>query len=451
MIQDALVSRRRLLDLLQSPSSSAQKRDYAYDPQLLFGSDEESFRVLWRDDDDKSGLPAVILVDKSKQRDFFAWVTSFAPWMQPFSAFCRVVDPDFVEFRRSRPSSVSLSKLMGGWLGAVLAETFVLRVFARASDRLTLRQSMGTFSFCASRLQSLGLDYAIEDLLEDWVSAKDLIENRRAPHAKDLREFWRIVGALSARRAPSSFNPDEESIFQCCADILEYGEEPGRLEGWHRVTRQMKGLDNVPELMTGTREDRVIIVERVIRELIQADDKSKQVKAFACGYIVSLLAPGTLDHLSMLEAVTPVFPTAALWYGLCAGFRNSDSVQAYSAGMGRRIARELLRKAELTDPPTCDISLSELRVVGTPSRSAQDFMRYSGSAIEVEVAPCISCWFRHGNSQDFSAHAPKPELQALLDQIEDLTSRFDNLQRSASKLASSVGLTSKETRRKGRK
>ena len=66
MIQDALVSRRRLLDLLQSPASpSEEPRDYA--PPLPFGTDEDAVRVIWRNDDDTSGFPAVILVEHRKR------------------------------------------------------------------------------------------------------------------------------------------------------------------------------------------------------------------------------------------------------------------------------------------------------------------------------------------------------------------------------------------------
>lgn len=448
MIQDALVSRRRLLDLLQSPASpSEEPRDYA--PPLPFGTDEDAVRVIWRNDDDTSGFPAVILVEHRKQRDFFAWVTSFVPWVQPFTAFCRVVDPKVADLllRQHRPP---LAKLVGGWVGVVLAETFVLRALARVSDRFTIRQAMGTFSYCASRRLALGLNGEIGELFQDWESAKELIENRRVPYSQDIRELWDIVGALSARHVTNDFGPEQEAIFQCCADILEDGQAE---QGWFQLTRKLRVLDDVPMTMTGTREERVILAERVLREVAQASGQNKQIKSFACGYIVSLIAPGSLDHIGLLEQIIPVLPTAPLWYGLCAGLRNRNGVQSYSNGIGRRLARELERGVLLTDAPTGDIAMAELRVVVGSSRSTPDFLRNSGTSIEVEVAPCVSCWFRSSTvpQEAFAPPVPTSELRGLLEKIEDLSYRVEAIQREGTKLADAMGLSSKDFKRRGRK
>jgi hypothetical protein len=406
--------------------------------------------VIWRDDDDRSGFPAVILVERAKQRDFFAWVTSFVPWVQPFTAFCRVVDPkvaDLLLRQRSRPP---LAKLVGGWVGIILAETFVLRALARVSDRFTIRQAMGTFSYCASRRLALGFNGGVGELLQDWESAKELVENRRAPYSQDIRELWDIVGALSARHVTNDLGTEQEAIFQCCADILEDGQSE---QGWSQLTRKLRLFDEAPITMTGTREERVLVAERVLREVAQASGQNKQIKSFACGYIVSLIAPGTLDHMGLLEQIIPVLPTAPLWYGLCAGLRSRNGVQSYSNGIGRRLARELERGVLLTDAPTCDIAMAELRVVVGSSRSTPDFLRNSGTSIEVEVAPCVSCWFRSSTlpQEAFAPPVPTSEVRGLLEKIEDLSYRVEAIQREGTKLAEAMGLSSKEFKRRGRK
>jgi hypothetical protein len=392
----------------------------------------------------------VILVERAKQRDFFAWVTSFVPWVQPFTAFCRVVDPKVADLLLRQRSRLPLARLVGGWVGVVLAETFVLRALARVNDRFTIRQAMGTFSYCASRRLALGFNGEVADLFQDWESAKELVENRRVPYSQDIRDLWDIVGALSARQVSEDFGPDQESILQCCAEILEEGQAR---QGWSQLTRKLRLFDEVPTTMTGTREERVILAERVLREVAQASGQNKQIKSFACGYIVSLIAPGTLDHMGLLEHIIPVLPTALLWYGLCAGLNSRAGVQSYSNGIGRRLARELERGTLLTDAPTCDVAIAELRVVVGSSRSTPDFLRNSGTSIEVEVAPCVSCWFRSSTvSQEASAPPiPTSELRGLLDKIEDLSHRVEVIQREGTRLADAMGLSSKDFKRRGRK
>jgi hypothetical protein len=90
--------------------------------------------------------------------------------------------------------------------------------------------------------------------------------------------------------------------------------------------------------------------------------------------------------------------------------------------IGRRIAREIERDSLLTDAPTCDIALSELRVVMGSARSMPDFLRNSGTSIEVEVAPFVFCWFRSTGSQEtFAPAVPASELRRLMNRIEDLS------------------------------
>jgi hypothetical protein len=86
------------------------------------------------------------------------------------------------------------------------------------------------------------------------------------------------------------------------------------------------------------------------------------------------------------------------------------------------------------------------------SRGTPDFLRNSGSSVEIEVAPCVSCWFRSGSSHESSvATLPPSDLHSLLEEIDDLTFRIDGIQHTATKMATAMGLPAKEPKRKGRK
>jgi len=76
---------------------------------------------------------------------------------------------------------------------------------------------------------------------------------------------------------------------------------------------------------------------------------------------------------------------------LCAGLRRESGVESYGSGVGRLVSRELQRKVDLLEQPTCDIAVDELEVTGP-------FFKADGpaasNAIEVEVSPGVSVPFR---------------------------------------------------------
>jgi hypothetical protein len=81
-----------------------------------------------------------------------------------------------------------------------------------------------------------------------------------------------------------------------------------------------------------------------------------------------------------------------------------------------------------------------------------DFLRNSGTSIEVEVAPFVSCWFRSiGSQETFAPAVPASELRRLMNRIEDLSFSVGNIQRDATRLADAMDLPSKDFKRKGRK
>jgi hypothetical protein len=104
----------------------------------------------------------------------------------------------------------------------------------------------------------------------------------------------------------------------------------------------------------------------------------------------------------LLNPVRQSIPTAGLWYGLCAGLRKESRLESYGAGIARLVSREIRRKIDLLDQPTCDIAVDELEVTGPFFKGE---MQASSNAIQVEVSPGVSIPFRSNG-----ADPARPEL-----------------------------------------
>src|SRR5207237_307367 len=142
--------------------------------------------------------------------------------------------------------------------------------------------------------------------------------------------------------------------------------------------------------MQDTREERVRLLENFLQSFGHVRQATEEL-AFLVGYLVSMIAPGTLDHWRLLNSIRQSIPTAGLWYGLCAGLRPESPIESFGAGVGRLVARELRRKVDLMEQPTCDVAVDELEVTG-PFFKGEGHA--SSNAVEVEVSPGISIPFR---------------------------------------------------------
>jgi hypothetical protein len=147
---------------------------------------------------------------------------------------------------------------------------------------------------------------------------------------------------------------------------------------------------NLRRAMHDTREERVRLFENFLQSL-KNSSSSKQEVGFLVGYLLSMIAPGTLDHWRLLSTIRQSIPVAGLWYGICAGLRREARLESYGGAVGRLVTRELQRKIDLLEQPTCDIAVDELEVTGS-------FFKAEGlvtsNAIEVEISPGVAVPFR---------------------------------------------------------
>jgi len=337
-------------------------------------------------------------------------------------------------------------------IGLIVAEAATPNGQIRQSGRLAARDCLGSVSYCLAKNLAIGLRSPTKEIIDDWSTAKDLIENRTPLPVPEFRYLWDVINSLADRKTRINLTAEQESILICCSDILEDGEiSPNN---WKQLTSKLRELENLQTLLDGTRENRVIMLERLLTAVVRSSDSSRNSKAFICGYLTSLVAPGTLDHIGLLTQVNQAVPTATLWYGLCAGLKGGDATLLYSGGVGRRVMRELTRHSSWTEVPTCDIALSELVVLTANSRSVPDWLRSDGPYIQIEIAPGVDCPLRYSDGDRDSMSGPKAvppaELRRVSDRLRDISLRIDEVQRELFRMGGGQ-MSNQEVKTRGRK
>jgi hypothetical protein len=449
-METARISRRQLLDVLQSVSGvSVDAR--GNEPVLPFEADTEFVEIVWRERRGKGLTPGLIIIEKKKQRDFFAWVSTFVPMLRPFSAFFRVIGPEMIDSLSESNIRSIPPKLTSALVGIVAAEAMASRMSSRTGGRPTARDCLGTISFCLARTLVLGVRSPAQEVIEDWSTAKELIENTQSAFSGEVRFLWDVVNSIEDLNARFDLSQEQERILACCLDIRDDGNISDH--NWREFTNRLPELGNIGTLIDGTREDRVIFFERLLGDMTRTSQLSRNIKAFLCGYLTSLIAPGTLDHFALLAQVIQTLPISALWYGLCAGLRSREGVHNYAGGIGQRVLRELLRCGNLTDVPTCDIGVGELSVLVGNSRTIPDWLRANGPFVAVEIAPTVVCLLRYSDPSRDSVGGPTAvspnDLRRVYDRLEDIVLRVAELQRDLQKMSGNQ-ISSRETKPKPR-
>jgi len=155
----------------------------------------------------------------------------------------------------------------------------------------------------------------------------------------------------------------------------------------------------------GPKEERVLSVERGLRELATLGKKDKLSGEFLAGYLTSLIAPGTFDHRHVLEPFLETLPSANLWYGLCAGLHSNSKLRSFGEGIGRRILRDAMYRESYLDRPRGDIALPELEVLASANGGLAVNVTRDTAHLAVEVAPCVNVTMRSGE------HRPPDSLR----------------------------------------
>jgi len=354
----------------------------------------QSLRLIWRQEPSaRETIPNVVLLPRKEIRDFLAWVTTYVPWLRPFTAYCRVLDDSQAqELDELEVVKPSLGKYESLCVGAIIGEC--MEHLANGEIRRTTPTSaMSTYSFARARTLALHVsDQGNQSLSSRLSRTREVTkQRRRALDVTAVAKIWDIISSIALRRSPGGYSLWEsglrDKIGRACSEILEEGRI-GR-STWDELAFMLPRGREVISQMSATREERVVSFEDFANSLLDLRGRDSLASGFLCGYVASRIAPGSLAHIGLIERYAKEMPGTIVWYCACAGLYRENDVPLTFDGLGYRILREVLREESFFERPLGDISFEELEVLLDTEDPDLDFLTAGHNQLMVEVLPRV--------------------------------------------------------------
>jgi hypothetical protein len=357
--------------------------------------------------EDKAVLPSIIIVADGHLRDFLAWATTYFLSYRPFTAYFRVLEFQTLESLKHLLHPPSLEGIEAACVGLIIAESLLLSFGMEKPVPLTPATCSSTISYALARALALGASYNQLDIIsEKWLVARKLTgQPDRKVEAVAVREIFKIPFLLNSQiHQKTIVDADKLVSITKIVDASWEIKRDGKISDvtWYKLTNGIEELKTAHRQMESSREERVRYFVRLLAENIFTR-LPKDVGAFICAYLVSLIAPGSLSHIDLVSRYGFPLPTTSIWYGLCAGLYKKNELLSSYNGLGRRLLRDLLRYEPFLAPPVSDIAISELQVLLEGNGKAVEFCTFTSNRAIVELQPCVSTylmWPRHGAKQE---------------------------------------------------
>ncbi len=386
--------------------------------------------LAWRDDPNShSRLPDLIVLPNGETDDFLAWTSTYLGDYRPLTAQIRVLSKREAMHYFNTSHNECDGRTEAIFAGLIISETLAYFDVDREPTTIPGVAFFSTYSFCRARHYVLWSDEERKGgIYEDWHAARKF-GGQEIPEdiSQVIEPVWDIVADLIDSDFGLRKSQPVHVIQRACLEIIQTGAMSSR--SWSDVI-EMAGLTTSGLIESGLlREDRVKTFQSAMAEFNRKPTLAGQ---FICAYLANAIAPGTLEHLSLVKKLAGSFRATLIWYGLLASITPHSGVRDAFRGLGRRVLRDVFRPASLLDPPTADCALSELAMLA--GKEGASMIVQSGGYASVELAPCITTFIRWGGDSSLGQRETSTQSQLLtrnsrsvehsIREIADLTKRL---------------------------
>jgi hypothetical protein len=419
-------TRRELVDLINTrPGRDTAAAKEFESPSLEFVRGE-SMAVIWpMRPSEFSSLPTALIVPDGAQRDCLAWLTTYVRDFRPFTAFCRVIEKSVAQKFLGRPDTPNLGILDGICTGLILGESL-----AQSRGRLSVLELPpnaygATLSHAISRaIAILGRSISLDLIANSWIQTREMTgQNGLDLPIGSVLTAWQVAISAPHPEMPSHilYGTPPDILRSAWSDLIISGEL--RDGTWRMILDKLPELAPLRRMVEVPRERRIEMLDFAFGALASRRADIGEDRNFLAGYFTSLLAPGTLDHAEVLASVWPSFPSAFLWYGLCASVNFRGEALPAGNAVARRLVRDLTIPDRFVDRPRCDIALEELAMIGTNNAP----MPGTSGRLDIDILPGVTTTVRWPPS-DLPTEVEKrqfreKEIDRLLAEMAENTAR----------------------------
>lgn len=309
--------------------------------------------------------PGALVVSEDAGRRLFGRYAQLRSDLSPISAWTHILDPDQFEQTHEEARVPDLAGFETSWIGLSVAEALMLS--DRPLSQLKLVACLATPTFALARAHALWPRETIEgvlrryDLCQKLVRANDGAANRlREP----LSDIWKALLAVSVplpRDLPSELRWVTQGLVALRSARHSETNEARALFDVFDDPRVgfLRHLDDMPPEVRVREFDRLV---DVINDLSANDRPARNMLLFVAGYLATVVAGGS-PSLGLAETAARRWPQIAAWAYVLGGVGETVTWTSSFDGLGRLVARELLRPFRLDEPPTTDFALAEAAVL----------------------------------------------------------------------------------------
>jgi hypothetical protein len=334
-------------------------------PRLNRGA-QGSIGVVWteREGPVSSARPVLIVVGETDQRRLFGRFSQVRSDLSPLSAWCHIVTPEQFERVHSADIEPDLQGFEACWTGLAIAEAAILAGRPLASLKVTA--CLATQSYAIGRTFALWGARSVSSVLDVFDNAQKGLRQRDSA-LQGIREsftpIWSVLSGVLGARGPS--NRDEEDIVVAVRSLLRAKsmglapelvilEEFGGLE----AAEFLRKLDSMSP------EQRLRQFDKIVDALADVRSSPGELTklSFLAGFLATVAAGGA-SSLKLAESVSNRYPQITAWAYVIGGIGEPITWSSGFEGLGRMVSRELERPFHISEPPTCDFSVSEASVL----------------------------------------------------------------------------------------
>jgi hypothetical protein len=319
--------------------------------------------------------PLVLIANDDDMRRLCGRYAQLHSDLSPLTAWCRLLTPRFLDTLDSMTRTADLGGLEAAWTGLTVAEAILLAERPLASLRISA--CLATHSFAIARANALWSHLSVEDVTRRFDGANRLLksdslnqrgESRASKIRASLQPIWETLIALSKGRSvyrSSGIVPIVSALDGLMTARLT--KDPQEASSLIEVL-----IDYVPEakelsqILDIAPEGRLRLFDKLVESLDKPETAREKVRlnalALLAGYLATIAAGGS-PSLTLAESLASRWPEITAWAYLVGSLGEKVLWTSSFDGLGRLVARELLRPLRFDEAPTCDFAFDEASVI----------------------------------------------------------------------------------------
>lgn len=305
--------------------------------------------------------PVALVTREDTAQRLFGRYANLRSDLSPLSAWCHVLEWDIFERLREPFRLPDLGNYAASWVGLSIAEALMLS--ERSVSNLKMAACLATQSYALARSLALWPMVSIENVLANYDACQKALRVSEASSTRlrsKLGKVWAALATISVSSAASAVSPDVRLLCECLVALQDTrsGGRPDEGGALYDVLWRIRAAEILPRLSALTPEKRVNEFDYIISCVEQAKGLEQEALFLLAGYVATVAAGGA-PSLGLVENVVDRWPQIMAWAYVIGGIGEKVVWTSSFDGLGRLVARDLLRPFRFADPPSCDFAIGE--------------------------------------------------------------------------------------------